>query len=83
MSQSAPLHAESTTEAIGEAVTGDAAMQTRRELRIATRLLIGVVLLAVFVAILVLLFGLPVLGIVGLGATLVVFAILIAYAAGF
>ncbi len=83
MSQTAPLHAETTTEAVGESLTGDARMQSRRELRIATRLLIGVVLVVVFVAVLFVLFGPAVLGIVGLGATLAVFAILIAYAAGF
>lgn len=74
---------QSGIEALGEAISPDAELQNRRELAIATWLLVGVAMVVVLVAILVALFGLPVLGIVGLIATVVVFAILIAYAAGF
>ncbi|MBV0890609.1 hypothetical protein KTN05_01940 [Paracoccus sp. Z118] len=73
----------SAVDAIGEAVSPDADLQSRRELEIATWLLVGVAMLVVFIAVLVWLFGLPVLGIVGLIATVLVFAILTAYAAGF
>lgn len=83
MSQPAPLHAETTTDAIGAAVTGDARMQTQRELRIATRLLIGVVLFVVFVAVLVALFGLPALGIVAMIGAVTMLTLLVAYAAGY
>ena len=65
------------------AVSGDEAMQTKRERQIAGRLLIGVVLAAVLVAVLVVLFGLPALTMVGLVATVLVFVVLIAYATGY
>ncbi|KGJ23661.1 hypothetical protein [Paracoccus sanguinis] len=68
-----------TAEAMTHAVSGDEAMQTRRERQIAGRLLIGVVLAAV----LVVLFGLPALTMVGLVATVLVFVVLIAYATGY
>lgn len=72
----------SVPEAIGAALTADAAMQTRRELRIAMYIIGILVLVAVFVAVLVALFGLVMLNIVALIATAVVFVVLIAYAAG-
>lgn len=72
-----------TAEAMTHAVSGDEAMQTRRERQIAGRLLIGVVLAAVLVAVLVMLFGLPALTMVGLVATVLVFVVLIAYATGY
>lgn len=68
-----------TAEAMTHAVSGDEAMQTKRERQIAGRLLIGVVL----VAVLVVLFGLPALTMVGLVATVLVFVVLIAYATGY
>ena len=70
------------TEAIGAALTGDAAMQTRREFRIATYLIGVVVLLIVATALLVWMFGLAALNMVGLVATALIFLVLIAYAAG-
>lgn len=79
MSNPTPTAAEAMTHA----VSGDEAMQSRRERLIAGRLLIGVLLFAVFVAVLVVLFGLPALNIVGLIGTAVVFVLLIAYAAGY
>lgn len=70
-------------EAIGAALTGDAAMQTRHEFRVAIMLIGVIVLLILVVALLIWMFGLPVLGIVGLIATALVFFALLAYAAGF
>lgn len=72
----------SAPEAIGAALTADAAMQTRRELRIAMYIIGILVLLVVFVAVLVALFGLVMLNIVALIGTAVVFIALLAYAAG-
>ena len=72
----------SVPEAIGAALTADARMQTQRELRIAMYIIGILVLLVVFVAVLVALFGLPVLNIVALIGTAVVFLALLAYAAG-
>lgn len=72
----------SVPEAIGAALTADARMQTRRELHIAMYIIGILVLLVVFVAVLVALFGLAALNIVALIGTLVVFAVLLAYAAG-
>lgn len=72
----------SIPEAIGAALTADAQMQTRRELKIAMYIIGILVLVVVFVAILVALFGLVALNMVALLGTAVVFVILIAYAAG-
>lgn len=69
-------------EAIGAALTGDAAMQTRREFRIAAFLIGLVVLVFVAVGLSVWMFGLVALNIAGLIATALVFFFLIAYAAG-
>lgn len=69
-------------EAIGVALTGDAAMQTRREFRVAVMLIGVIVLLMVAVALLVWMFGLVALNIAGLILTAVVFFALLAYAAG-
>lgn len=78
-----PPESVGAAEAIGAALTGDAAMQTRYEFRMAVMLIGVVVLLIVAVALLVWMFGLPALGIVGLVGTVLVFAVLLAYAAGF
>lgn len=72
----------SVPEAIGAALTADAQMQTRRELRIAMYIIGILVLVVVFVAVLVALFGLVALNIVALIATALVFVALLAYAAG-
>ena len=72
----------SIPEAIGAALTADAQMQTRRELKIAMYIIGILVLVVVFVAVLVALFGLVALNMVALLGTAVVFVILIAYAAG-
>ncbi|WP_156965430.1 hypothetical protein [Paracoccus sphaerophysae] len=75
--------AQTPAEAMTHAVSGDEAMQTRRERVLAGRILIITLLVAVLAAVLVALFGLPMLNLIGLAATVVVFVILIAYAAGF
>lgn len=72
----------SVPEAIGAALTADAAMQTRRELKIAMYIIGILVLVVVFVAVLVALFGLVALNFVALIATALVFVALLAYAAG-
>ncbi len=58
-------------------------LEDQQENRIAARLLIGVVLVAALVAVAVVIWGLPALTMVGLGATSLVMLLLIAYAAGF
>ena len=78
-----PTEPVGAAEAIGVALTGDAAMRTRYEFRMAVMLIGVVVLLIVAVALLVWMFGLPALGIVGLIGTALVFVVLLAYAAGF
>ncbi|WP_134727009.1 hypothetical protein [Paracoccus luteus] len=70
-------------ETVGEALTGDAEMQSRAELRIATRILGILVMVVIVLAVIVMLFGLPALNIIGLIGTVIVFGLLIAYAAGF
>ena len=75
--------AQTPAEAMTHAVSGDEAMQTRRERVRAGRILIITLLVAVLAAVLVALFGLPMLNLIGLAATVVIFVILIAYAAGF
>ena len=75
--------AQTPAEAMTHAVSGDEAMQTRRERVLAGRILIITLLVAVLAAVLVALFGLPMLNLIGLAATVVIFVILIAYAAGF
>lgn len=75
--------AQTPAEAMTHAVSGDEAMQTRRERVLAGRILIITLLVVVLAAVLVALFGLPMLNLIGLAATVVVFVILIAYAAGF
>lgn len=75
--------AQTPAEAMTHAVSGDEAMQTRRERVLAGRILIITLLVAVLAAVLVALFGLPMLNLIGLAATVVVFVILIAYSAGF
>ncbi|WP_273501721.1 hypothetical protein [Paracoccus sphaerophysae] len=75
--------AQTPAEAMTHAVSGDEAMQTRRERVLAGRILIITLLVAVLAAVLVALFGLPILNLIGLAATVVVFVILIAYATGF
>lgn len=72
----------SVPEAIGAALTADARMQTQREARIAMYIIGILVLVVVFVAVLVSLFGLVMLNIVALLGTAVMFVVLIAYAAG-
>lgn len=67
---------------VGSTLTGDAATQAAHERRIAAWLISGIVLLLIFLAVLVALFGLPVLGIAGLVGTAIVFIVLLAYAAG-
>ena len=81
MAQPAPEDV-SVPEAIGAALTADARMQTERELRIAMYIIGILVLVIVFVAVLVALFGLVALNIVALIATAIVFIALLAYAAG-
>lgn len=76
-------HSQTAAEAVGEALTADAAMQSRAELRTAARI-IGILLMVIVVAVVIVaLFGLPALNILALIATALVFAVLIAYAAGF
>ena len=75
--------AQTPAEAMTHAVSGDEAMQTRRERVLAGRILIITLLVAVLAAVLVALFGLPALTMIGLVATVIVFVILIAYATGF
>ena len=74
---------QTATEAIGHALTGDEQMQNRAELRAATRVLGGVVILLVVLAVLFGLFGLKALTMFGLVGTLVVLGLLVAYATGF
>lgn len=72
-----------TAEAVNDTLTGDAAMQSRRERIIAGRMLLGLVLAVVIVALLTITFGLPALNLSALAATVAVLGLLIAYAAGF
>lgn len=74
---------QSATEAIGAALTADADMQSRAELRTATRIIAILLLVIVFAVVVVALFGLPALTMFGLIGTVVVLGLLIAYAAGF
>ena len=70
-------------QAMNHALSGDEAMQTRRERQLAGRILIITLLVVVLAVVLVVLFGLPALNFLGLIGTVVVFVILIAYATGF
>ena len=73
----------SAAQEVNHAVSGDEALQTRRERVLAGRIFMVLALVVVLVVVLVMLFGLPALNIVGLIATVVVFVILIAYATGY
>lgn len=64
------------------AQNADALRESQAEDRIAARLLVGVVLFLAIVAVSVVIWGLPALTIVGLGATALVLLLLVAYAAG-
>lgn len=75
--------AATPAEAVTHAVSGDEAMQNRRERIIAGWLLIAVVLAVALIAVLVFLFGLAALNFVALGAAAVSFVLLIAYATGY
>ena len=67
---------QNAAEAVGAALTADADMQTRAELRTATRILGVLLLVAVFAAVVVALFGLPALTIFALIGTVVVLGLL-------
>ena len=58
------------------------AMQSRQETRAAARILAIVALVAVAVAVATVIWGLPALTMSALGATVLVFVMLVAYAAG-
>ena len=73
----------SAAKDVTHAVSGDEAMQTEQERVLAGRILIILALVVVLVAVIVMLFGLPALNIIALLATVVVFALLIAYATGY
>lgn len=73
----------SVTQPVGQAPATDHEAQNQRENLIAARVLVGLALAVILLAVIILLFGLPALNIVGLIATLVVFVLLIAYATGF
>lgn len=79
MSQSIP----STAQALNHAVSPDEALQTRRERLVAGRILLAILVVALVAAVAVFQFGLVALNMIALGATVLVFAVLIAYAAGF
>lgn len=68
---------------VDDALSGDAALQSTYERVLAGRIFIALALVVVLVVVIVALFGLPALTMIGLAATVVVFALLIAYAAGF
>ncbi|HRO14404.1 MAG TPA: hypothetical protein PLL33_05055 [Paracoccus sp. (in: a-proteobacteria)] len=74
---------QNAAEAVGAALTADAGMQSRAELRTATRIIAILLLVIVFAVVVVALFGLPALTMFGLIGTVVVLGLLIAYAAGF
>ena len=61
----------------------DAASEELAENRIAARLLLGVAVLLAVVVVAVVIWGLPALTMIGLGATAIVLLLLLAYAAGF
>lgn len=69
----------SVTEAVGDALTADRAMQSRAEFRQAALILTAVVALIAIVAVITLLFGLPALAMVGLIGTLVCFLVIIGF----
>lgn len=74
---------DTATDAIGDAVTADKEMQSKEEFRAAARILAGVALLVVLAVLITVIWGLPGLTMLALAATVVVMALLIAYAAGF
>lgn len=67
----------------GEPPADDTHLQTAREQRIAKMLYLAVLVVLVVVGLAVAVFGLPALGIAGLIGTVIMFALLLAYAAGF
>lgn len=71
-----------TPDATKHAVTGDAKAKARSENRIAALIFLLVVLLLAAIAGVVWMFGAPMLGIVGLVGTAVVFTIMLAFTAG-
>jgi FtsH-binding integral membrane protein len=73
----------SSNEAIAEALSGDAELQTRKERIIAGRIFVVLAIVAALVSVAVAFFGLPALTMVALVATVVMMVLLIAYAAGF
>lgn len=75
--------ADTVVKEVTHALSGDEAMQTAYERVLAGRIFITLALAVVLVVVLVALFGLPALTMIGLVATVIVFVILIAYAAGF
>ena len=75
--------AETVAEDVNDAISPDEAMQTTYERVLAGRIFITLALVVVLVGVIVALFGLPALNFIGLLATVVVFILLIAYAAGF
>lgn len=77
-----PSAALATPQA-GEPPADDTHLQTAREHRIAKMLYLVVLAVLVVVILAVMIFGLPALGIAGLIGTVVMFALLLAYAAGF
>lgn len=76
-------HAEHVTESVAEALDPDRKWQSQAEFRTASRILAGLFVFLLLTAVAVIIWGLPALTFVAMGATLVVFVILIAYAAGF
>ena len=83
MSNAQTTTADTVAIEVDEALSGDAAMQTTYERVLAGRIFIALALVVVLAAVIVALFGLPALTMIGLAGTVVVFALLIAYAAGF
>lgn len=74
---------DTVTEAIGDAVTADKQMQSQQEFRTAARIITGVAVALLLTAVITVIWGLPGLVMVALAATVLVMALLIAYAAGF
>ncbi|MFI0395384.1 hypothetical protein [Paracoccus jiaweipingae] len=73
---------QTPTHAADHAHHGDSKAQSRSENRVAALLLTGVLLLLVAAVAAVWLFGTPMLGVIGLIGTAVVFAIMLAFTAG-
>ena len=74
---------ETSDPGLASALSGDAAMQTRKERVLAVRILLILAMVVVLIVVVVTLFGLPALTMVALLATVIVMGLLIAYATGF